>query len=114
MPHRALNFEKYAADGNYFVNAVADELNCDRNRAARTLRAVLHAIVTGISSHGNNFVKNLVGSSAVSISKKSTIPVLVVPPEAVFRKPATILYANEFEPEMGLEPGYLQVRDFAA
>src|SRR5687767_4290744 len=32
---RSMNFEKYAAEGNYFVNQVAGELNVDRNTAAR-------------------------------------------------------------------------------
>lgn len=42
--HRVLNFEKYTADANHFINMVADELDCDRNTAARVTRAVLHAI----------------------------------------------------------------------
>lgn len=42
--HRSLNFEKYASDANYFVHQVADELDIDRNSAARITRAVLHAV----------------------------------------------------------------------
>jgi uncharacterized protein (DUF2267 family) len=41
---RALNFERYAAEGNRFINEVAMELDVDRNRAARITRAVLHAV----------------------------------------------------------------------
>jgi uncharacterized protein (DUF2267 family) len=41
---RAMNFEKYASDGNRFVNEVADELGVHRNVAARITRAVLHAV----------------------------------------------------------------------
>lgn len=44
IPHRSLNFEKYAAEGNHFLNEVAHELDCDRNYAARVTRAVLHAV----------------------------------------------------------------------
>jgi uncharacterized protein (DUF2267 family) len=41
-----MNFEKYAATGNAFVNEVADALHMpdDRDRAGRILRAVLHAL----------------------------------------------------------------------
>jgi uncharacterized protein (DUF2267 family) len=41
---RPLNFEKYAAEANYIINQVADELDIDRNMAARITRAVLHAV----------------------------------------------------------------------
>ena len=41
---KSMNFENYAAEGNRFINEVADELDVDRNRAARVTRAVLHAI----------------------------------------------------------------------
>jgi uncharacterized protein (DUF2267 family) len=41
---RALNFEKYAAEGNHFISQVAQELDIDRNRAARITRSVLHAV----------------------------------------------------------------------
>jgi uncharacterized protein (DUF2267 family) len=41
---RSMNFEKYAAEGNYFINQVAGELNVDRNMAARITRSVLHAV----------------------------------------------------------------------
>ena len=42
--HRTMNFEKYAAEGNHFINLVAGELGADRNTAARITRAVLHAV----------------------------------------------------------------------
>jgi uncharacterized protein (DUF2267 family) len=42
-PH-SLNFEAYAAEGNRFINDVADELDTDRDTAARKCRAVLHAL----------------------------------------------------------------------
>jgi uncharacterized protein (DUF2267 family) len=41
---RTMNFERYAAEGNHFINMVADELNTDRNTAARITKAVLHAV----------------------------------------------------------------------
>jgi uncharacterized protein (DUF2267 family) len=40
----ALNFEKYAAEGNRFINEVAAKLRCDRNTAGRVTRAVIHAV----------------------------------------------------------------------
>ncbi len=41
-----MNFEKYVAKGNLFVKEVAEELGHpdDRHRAARVMRAVLHAM----------------------------------------------------------------------
>jgi uncharacterized protein (DUF2267 family) len=42
-PH-SLNFNKYASDGNRFVNDVANKLNCDRSTAGRVTRAVLQAV----------------------------------------------------------------------
>jgi len=40
-----LNFQKYAEEGNRFINEICYELNTDnRNKAARILRAVLHAL----------------------------------------------------------------------
>jgi uncharacterized protein (DUF2267 family) len=41
---KSMNFERYAAEGNRFVNEVANELQTDRAQAARITRAVLHAI----------------------------------------------------------------------
>jgi uncharacterized protein (DUF2267 family) len=41
---KSMNFERYAAEGNRFVNEVAQELGTDRNRAARITRVILHAI----------------------------------------------------------------------
>jgi uncharacterized protein (DUF2267 family) len=42
---KAMNFERYAEEGNHFINQVADELNTDsRSQAARITRAVLHAV----------------------------------------------------------------------
>jgi uncharacterized protein (DUF2267 family) len=39
-----MNFDKFAAEGNQFINDVADELGVTRNAAARITRAVLHAV----------------------------------------------------------------------
>ena len=41
---KSLNFEKFAAEGNRFINDVAEELQCGINTAARITRAVLHAL----------------------------------------------------------------------
>jgi uncharacterized protein (DUF2267 family) len=39
-----LNFERYAEEGNRFINEVARDLKVSRNSAARITKAVLHAI----------------------------------------------------------------------
>lgn len=41
---KSMNFERYAAEGNRFINEVAHELQTDRAQAARITRAVLHAV----------------------------------------------------------------------
>lgn len=41
---KAMNFEEYASQGNRFINDVADELQTDRDTAARVTRAVIHAL----------------------------------------------------------------------
>lgn len=40
----SLNFDRFAAEGNRFINEVALELDVNRNSAARITRAVLHAV----------------------------------------------------------------------
>jgi uncharacterized protein (DUF2267 family) len=39
-----LEFEKYANEGNHFVNEVANQLGCERAKAARLTQVVLHAL----------------------------------------------------------------------
>ena len=39
-----LEFEKYAHEGNHFVNEVSHCLGCDRAKAARLTQVVLHAL----------------------------------------------------------------------
>ena len=39
-----LEFEKYAHEGNHFVNEVAHQLGSDRGKAARITQVVLHAL----------------------------------------------------------------------
>jgi len=39
-----LEFEKYAHEGNHFVNEVAETLGCERAKAARLTQVVLHAL----------------------------------------------------------------------
>lgn len=41
---QSLNFERYASEGNKFINEVANKLRCDRSTAGRVTRAVLHAL----------------------------------------------------------------------
>jgi uncharacterized protein (DUF2267 family) len=49
---RSMNFEKYAEEGNRFVNEVAFELGTrNRDKAARILRAVLHAVRDRLPAH---------------------------------------------------------------
>lgn len=45
----SLEFDKYAAKGNEVVNLLAEDLNVPRNKAARILRASLHALRNRLS-----------------------------------------------------------------
>lgn len=40
----SLDFDKYAAKGNQFVNLVAEDLEISREKAGRIIRAVFHAL----------------------------------------------------------------------
>ena len=46
----SVNFEKYAAKGNEMINKLADDLDISRDKAARILRATLHALRNRIST----------------------------------------------------------------
>ncbi len=54
-------------------------------------------IVTGIGGHGNAFMKNLIGSTAVSVARGINDPLIIVPPDVVFKKITNIAYACDYD-----------------
>jgi nucleotide-binding universal stress UspA family protein len=67
-------------------------------------------VIMGISGHGSSFMKNLVGSASVDVSKKITAPLIIVPPDAVFKKIEHVAYACNYDPELILSTSLLQVK----
>ncbi|MES2761745.1 MAG: universal stress protein [Bacteroidota bacterium] len=67
-------------------------------------------IVMGISGHGSNFMKALFGSTAVTISKKAAIPVIIVPPEYKFQKIQNIAYACDYDKRIENNTSLIQVK----
>lgn len=60
-------------------------------------------IVMGITG-GGAVTETLIGSNAVSVSLHSTIPVIIVPPEAIFKKINQVLLACDFKQVLETTP----------
>jgi nucleotide-binding universal stress UspA family protein len=71
-------------------------------------------IVVGISGHGNSFMKNIIGSNAVSVSKKSEKAVLIIPPKAEYKKPHSIAFACNYGEGDESNPVLLKAKDFCS
>ncbi|MES2679707.1 MAG: universal stress protein [Bacteroidota bacterium] len=67
-------------------------------------------VIMGISGHGSSFMKNLVGSASVDVSKKITAPLIIVPPGTVFKKVQNVAYACDYNPELILSTSLLTVK----
>lgn len=63
-------------------------------------------IVMGITG-GGAVTETLIGSNAVSVSLHSTIPVIIVPPEASFKKINQVLLACDFKQVLETTPVHL-------
>ena len=70
-------------------------------------------VVMGISGHGSQFMKNLVGSSSVDVSKKINVPLIIVPPGATFKKIQNIAYACDFRSELENNASLIKVKYLA-
>ncbi len=51
-------------------------------------------IITGMKGKGKN-LKKIFGSTATSLSKKANIPVIIVPEDAIYKTPETIVFASD-------------------
>lgn len=71
-------------------------------------------IVMGISGHGNKFMKNVIGSNAVSVSKKVENTAIIVPPKTVYKKPVSIAYACDYTEDNAYDPFLEKAKQTAA
>lgn len=103
----SLNFEKYAAKGNEFVNKLAEHLGDteERDRAGRILRSVLRALRNRLTVEE-------------SLQLLSQLPMAI---KAVYvegwklnREFVRIKNMDEFAAEVMLQDGYAAWRDFAS
>jgi nucleotide-binding universal stress UspA family protein len=61
-------------------------------------------IVMGIGGHGNKFLKNIIGSVSVSVSKKTTDTVIIVPPGVTYKKPKSMALAYHYDENTDHDP----------
>lgn len=71
-------------------------------------------VVMGISGHGSAFMKNIIGSASVDVSKRVGVPVIIVPPNAVYQKIQNIAYACGYDPEIKMNTSLIQVKSLAS
>lgn len=66
--------------------------------------------VMGISGHGNKLMKNIFGSTAVAVSRKIEMPLLIIPPEAKYKKLQNIAYACDYDKAIEDNSTLIQVK----
>ena len=81
---------------------------CGEGTAVDTILSVaaekkVDLIITGMKGEGNN-IKKLFGSTTTSLVRQSNIPIIVVPEEATFSHPATLLYASDVFLDITIQP----------
>lgn len=57
-------------------------------------------IVAGIGGHGSAFMKNIVGSISVEVARHTLNPLIIVPPDASYKKIRNIAYACDYDPHL--------------
>lgn len=70
-------------------------------------------IIAGIGGHGNGFMKNVIGSTSVAIAANVSIPLIIVPPEAKFKKIEQIAYACKYELTLEENASLIKVKYFS-
>jgi nucleotide-binding universal stress UspA family protein len=68
-------------------------------------------VIMGISGHGNSVLKLFFGSTAVSVSKKTKTPLLIVPPSYTFKKINAIAFACDYDIDIETSTSLLQVNN---
>lgn len=67
-------------------------------------------IVTGIGGHGNGFMKNMIGSTSVAVARGINDPLIIVPPDAVFKKISNIAYACDYDSRLQESSSLIKVK----
>ncbi len=75
------------------------EIICDEGPPEETIIKIANEkkvdfIIAGMKGSGKNF-KKIFGSTATSLSKKTNIPVIIVPEDAIYKSPGTIVFASD-------------------
>jgi nucleotide-binding universal stress UspA family protein len=70
--------------------------------------------VMGISGHGNKLVKAFLGSTAVTVSKSTNTPLIIVPPDASYKKLKNVAYACDYDEHIESNTSLLQVKALAS
>ena len=68
-------------------------------------------VIMGNNGHGNNFIKNIVGSTSVSVSKKIEAPLIIVPPHVKYKKIESLAYASVYDEDIETNTALSKVRD---
>lgn len=66
--------------------------------------------IMGISGHGKKLVKNLFGSTAVAVSKKIEMPLIIVPPDFKYKKIQNVAYACDYDKEIEHNSSLIQIK----
>lgn len=70
-------------------------------------------IVMGITGH-SKIGQFILGSSAVSISRESTVPVFIIPTNCSYKKINNIAYASEYDVHITEQTGLIQIKYIAS
>ena len=66
--------------------------------------------IMGISGHGSKFMKNIIGSTSVSVAKQLDMPVMIIPPKISFKKIQNVAYACEYDEDLERNSSLIQVK----
>lgn len=81
-----------------YINMPSIETMCDESDVDTIIRVAndkkVDFIVIGMKGRGKNF-KKIFGSTAISLAKRTNIPLIVVPEYAQFKNPQNIVFATD-------------------
>lgn len=66
--------------------------------------------IMGISGHGNKLMKNIFGSTAIAVSRKIEMPLIIVPPGAKYKKIQNVAYACDYDKGIESNSALVQVK----
>lgn len=66
--------------------------------------------VMGISGHGNKLMKTFLGSTAVQVSKETSMPLIIVPPDVTYKQIQNVAFACDYDEHIESNTSLLQVK----